>query len=232
MMYNFKYETHLHTSQGSDCAQTTGADMADHYKANGYTGIIVTDHFFGGNVARRISADLLWKTRIAMFCEGFEDAKRRGDEIGLDVFFGFEFAFLGTEFLVLGLDKDWLTENPQILNMSLRAVLRLFRAAGGFVIHAHPFRAADYIEMIRLLPDCVDAVEVFNGGNARSLRTRPDKAALQFAELYELPVSSGTDIHSHFQPPSGGIALEQPAANLEDICSAIRERRCELLRGE
>jgi histidinol phosphatase-like PHP family hydrolase len=231
-MYNFKYETHLHTSQGSDCAQNTGADMADYYKALGYTGIFVTDHFFGGNFASRISADLLWKTRIAMFCEGFEDAKRRGDEIGLDVFFGFEFAFLGTEFLVLGLDKEWLTENPQIMGMSLRAVLKLFRAAGGFVIHAHPFRSADYIEMIRLLPDCVDAIEIFNGGNARYLNPRPNKAAAQFAELYDLPATSGTDTHNNYQAVTGGIALEQRAATLENLFAAIRERRCEILRND
>jgi histidinol phosphatase-like PHP family hydrolase len=231
-MYNFKYETHLHTSQASDCAQTTGADMADYYKANGYTGIIVTDHFFNGNYARRISADLLWKNRIAMFCEGYEDAKQRGDAIGLDVFFGFEFAFLGTEFLVLGLDKDWLLDNPQIIGMSLRAVLRLFRAAGGFVIHAHPFRDAEYIEMIRLLPDCVDAVEVFNGGNARYLNPRPDKAALQYAALYDLPATGGTDTHSKYQTITGGIALEQRAETIQDLFSAIRERRCEILRGE
>ena len=34
------YETHMHTSEASDCAECTAVQMADKYKAEGYTGII------------------------------------------------------------------------------------------------------------------------------------------------------------------------------------------------
>ena len=49
--YPYLYETHLHTSQGSACAVDTGKRMAEACKAAGYTGIIVTDHNWGGNTA-------------------------------------------------------------------------------------------------------------------------------------------------------------------------------------
>lgn len=39
------YETHMHTSEASDCAECTAVQMADKYKSEGYTGIIITDHF-------------------------------------------------------------------------------------------------------------------------------------------------------------------------------------------
>lgn len=42
----YLYETHMHTSEASACAGSTGAQMARAYKEAGYTGIIVTDHFF------------------------------------------------------------------------------------------------------------------------------------------------------------------------------------------
>ena len=42
----YVYETHMHTSEASACAGSTGTQMARAYKAAGYTGIIVTDHFF------------------------------------------------------------------------------------------------------------------------------------------------------------------------------------------
>ena len=45
----YLYETHMHTSEASACAGSTGAQMARAYKEAGYTGIIVTDHFFYGN---------------------------------------------------------------------------------------------------------------------------------------------------------------------------------------
>ena len=97
-MAEYFYETHLHTCQGSACGHLTGAVQADLYKGFGYTGIVVTDHFFNGNCA--VPRDLPWRERVEQFCEGYRDAKRRGDEIGLQVFFGLESNFAGQEFLL------------------------------------------------------------------------------------------------------------------------------------
>ena len=47
----FLYETHMHTCQGSACGRATGREQARVYRDAGYTGIIITDHFFGGNTA-------------------------------------------------------------------------------------------------------------------------------------------------------------------------------------
>ena len=41
----YKYETHLHTSEVSKCARSTGAEMARAFNKAGYAGIFVTDHF-------------------------------------------------------------------------------------------------------------------------------------------------------------------------------------------
>ena len=58
--------------------------MAVKYKEEGYTGIIVTDHFFNGNTT--VPRDLPWEERVELFCKGYENAKAKGDEIGLDVY--------------------------------------------------------------------------------------------------------------------------------------------------
>jgi hypothetical protein len=44
----YRYETHLHTCQGSLCGRSTGAEHARFYKEAGYQGVIITDHFCGG----------------------------------------------------------------------------------------------------------------------------------------------------------------------------------------
>ena len=69
----YLYETHMHTSQSSACAVSTGAQMARAYKEAGYTGIFVTDHFFNGNCA--VPKFLPWKERVrnrtaGVFCLG------------------------------------------------------------------------------------------------------------------------------------------------------------------
>ena len=111
------YETHMHTSEASDCAECTAVQMADKYKAEGYTGIIITDHFFNGNSS--VPHDLPWEERVELYCKGYEHAKARGDEIGLDVFFGIEFGDGGSDYLIYGLDKQWLKKNEGILDMEL-----------------------------------------------------------------------------------------------------------------
>ena len=88
-MKSFKYDTHVHTSEASGCARTTGAEMADAYKSKGYDGIMITDHFFNGNSA--VPRELPWEEKIDLFCRGYENAKKRGDEIGLTVLFCWEY---------------------------------------------------------------------------------------------------------------------------------------------
>ena len=49
--YPYLYETHCHTSQSSACAKCSGKELAEAAKEAGYTGIIITDHNWGGNTA-------------------------------------------------------------------------------------------------------------------------------------------------------------------------------------
>ena len=50
-MKTYKYETHLHTNQGSACGRAGGQEYIEPFFNAGYSGIFVTDHFFGGNTA-------------------------------------------------------------------------------------------------------------------------------------------------------------------------------------
>ena len=101
--YPYLYETHLHTSQASACARSTGAEMARACKEYGYTGIFVTDHNWGGNTT--IDARLDWNAWVDQFSLGYEQSRQEGERIGLDVFFGYEAGYDGTEFLLYGIDK-------------------------------------------------------------------------------------------------------------------------------
>ena len=157
----FRYETHLHTAEGSACASASGAEQARRYKALGYDGIIVTDHFFNGNCA--VTNFDSWEDRVNKFCKGYENAKEVGDKIGLKVFFGLEYSYFGADLLTYGIDKDFLLANDNISDISFYQFADRVHKAGGVLVHAHPFREADwYIHEIKLLPKWIDGVEVYN----------------------------------------------------------------------
>ena len=58
----YRYETHMHTMEGSACSSSTGAEMARAHKAAGYTGIFVTDHFFSLKNEKYIQYSFVFQT--------------------------------------------------------------------------------------------------------------------------------------------------------------------------
>lgn len=232
--YPYVYETHLHTRQGSKCGRATGAEMAKACKEAGYTGIIVTDHFFYGNTA--VDRSLPWTDWVELYAKGYEDAKQMGDKIGLKVFFGWEAGYSGTEFLVYGLDKEWLLNHPEIKDASVEEQYRLVHADGGIVVHAHPYREEFYIPQIRLYPEYIDAVEAVNACHSGYLshsHNNPEfnVKALSYAKEYNFPMTAGSDVHGT-ELLYGGMAFKEEITDIRAFMDAILSRKeCLYLDG-
>ena len=213
---NYRYETHLHTSQASACGVARGRDYIAWYQDQGYQGLFVTDHFFGGNTA--VSRTLPWRERVDRFCDGYEDAKAEGDRRGFQVLFGWEQGYGGDEYLVYGLNKAWLYEHPEVERWSRAEQYREVRRYGGCVVQAHPFRNRPYLERITLSPRCVDGVEVYNVANHQAENVQ----AYRYARFVGLPMLAGSDIHSLRWPDHSGVALLTPLADEKDFAARVR----------
>ena len=220
----YRYEIHLHTSQSSACGRSTGAEHARYYKALGYDGIFVSDHFDRGNCAVR--RDLPWYEWVRRFCEGYRDAKAEGDRIGLQVFFAWEESINGDDWLIYGLPPEWLADHPEIACATRREQLRLVHASGGCVVQAHPFRMRDYIRRVLLGPQFCDAVEVANAGN----KAPEDAAALVYAREKGLYMVCGSDNHKsgpEKRDPAAtwGVETQERLTCPADWVRTILERR-------
>lgn len=215
----YLYETHLHTCQASACASATGKEHVRFYKALGFQGIIVTDHFFGGNTA--IPRTGTWKERVGLFCRGYEEALEEGLRIGLDVFFGWEQNYQGDEYLIYGPDPQWLLEHPEIEHCSRRRQLELVHEAGGCVVQAHPFRSRAYLSRVLLAPDYCDGVEVANAGNYAF----NDALAYRYAMERGMTMTAGSDNH-HSDSGMGthnimGVVLDHRLNGVKDYAALI-----------
>lgn len=220
-MSKYLYETHMHTSQGSACGSSRGAEYIKPYQDLGYTGIIITDHFYKGNT--RPDRALPWAEWVNQFCSGYEDAKNEGDKHDFPVFFGIEENFAGDEYLIYGIDKNWLLSNPDMISWDRARMYKEVHAAGGCMVQAHPFRSRSYNTAIHLLPQFVDGIEAVNYGNVPVWNT----LALQYAKRLNLPYTSGSDNHkaSTMSPENlGGVLLEKPICSIQDYVSVILNR--------
>jgi hypothetical protein len=209
------YETHLHTIEASACSGTPGEDYIEYMQGLGYSGIIVTDHFFNGNCA--IPKSLPWKERVERYCSGYEHALEKAKGTDFVVMFGVEFNFQGDEYLLYGIDKKWLLENESVMTMTRSEVHKAVNEAGGIMIQAHPYRERDYLDTIRLAPHACDGVECFNAGN-------PDYQnawGYKYAKEHGFLMSGGSDVHRTIQENMGGTSFPYKINTIEEYIKAF-----------
>ena len=211
----FKLETHMHTSESSACATISAKDQVLQYINAGYDGILVTDHFVNGNSA--VDRSLPWKEQMHHQFAGYRAAKEAAKDLNLKVFLGIEYAYHGTEFLVIGLGEDYFVEHEELKDAKPDEFLPAFAEAGAAIIQAHPFREASYISEIRLYPNLVDAIEGFNYSNHDDWNQK----AIALALGCDKPITAGSDCH-HAGGAHAGISLEKNIETTQDLISVIK----------
>ncbi len=223
MMY--LYETHCHEAMVSKCATATPKQLVDVYRSNGYSGAIITDHFLNGNnvlkkdAIKNINMFVSWEEKIETMFSGYEQAKAYGDKMGFTVMFGFEYTNVVShaDFLVYGVSKQWLLENPDLLEWDFVDFANRVHEAGGIIVHAHPFREAS--KFIQLSPRQCDGVEIYNAANWQEEYNDRAKA---YAKSYGLKPLSGSDFHHISQKEFGGICTDFPIGSIEEFVVTIK----------
>ena len=200
-----KYELHAHTAECDRVAQHSGAEMVRLYADAGYSGMVITDHYF--------SLFYEWfkdefcpsdhKSIIDRYLRGYHSARNEAERIGFSLLCGAEVRFDNTpnDYLIYGLEEDDLYTLPLLNRLkNLRELLAVLpdRAV---VVQAHPFRD----NMTVVSPDLLFGVEAHNG------RTSPfrNKMARDYAEHYGKVMTSGSDFHKMKDLARGGIATSR-----------------------
>lgn len=214
----FRLELHLHTSEASKCASMDGKTAADMYKLLGYDGIVVTNHFINGNTS--VDRSLPWPEQMELFFKGYDNAYAEGIKIGLKVFCSLEFNYKSTEFIILGLDKKWYIDHPEIMNMAPEEFIPFFKDNGAYIIQVHPYRYAWYIEVPRPYAYLVDAIEVINIGNQK---LESDIWARRLAKLYNKTMVAGSDCHHYGKGYGAGVVLNEIPCDEKDIIRILRK---------
>ena len=139
-MNGYLYDPHTHTAETSKCGHLFAAEVVDRYVRNGFSGLVVTDHLHPEYLSR-IDTQHNWDMVMDHYLTGYHASKKRGDEVGLDVILGAEFRFPenDNDYLVYGIDEQWLRSNPYACCMSAQEFYDKYHNEV-LIIHAHPFR--------------------------------------------------------------------------------------------
>ena len=223
-MKKYLYEMHFHTKNTSNCANVKAEIAVEEYIKAGYDGIIVTDHLSPSTFMKYGRELLPWKKKIDFFLRGYNEAKRTANG-RISVLLGMELRFRTTEgendYLVYGINEDFLYNTPEILNMNSRTFYELAEKNGFLVFQAHPFR----VGMKVTNPKYLDGVEIFNG-NPR--HNSSNDIAEMWAKKYCLLVTSGSDYHEIEDLGSGGIWFNKEITDNKTLVEELLKQDYEL----
>ena len=184
----YKYELHLHTQETSRCGHVPAAEQVRIYHELGYTGVCITDHLHDGYYDPSLD-DAGWHEAMEQHLKGYRAAKAAGDALGMDVILGAELRFPenNSDYLVYGIDEDWLFNNPHMCSLGHKAFYERYKDEV-LIIHAHPFRDCDEVFW-----DCVHGLEIVNCSPRHDSRNR---LALELANEHpHLFRTVGSDAH-------------------------------------
>jgi len=163
----YKYEIHVHTAETSRCGYLKVSERARVYKDLGYDGICITDHLHEFYLSL-MDCYTDWQCCVNRFMHGYNEAKKAGDALGLDVIFGIELRFTDNDndFLVFGVDEAWVRANPFVCRMTHAEFFHRF-GSEVLILQAHPFRSGHPI-----LTEYIHGLEVVNGNPVKRTATR------------------------------------------------------------
>ena len=221
----FQYEMHLHDSTCSRCGWSTGEDFVKVAKGRGFSGFVITNHFYHGNSA--VDRTLSWGNFVGAYGRDYEDTKKIAEKYDVDVFFGLEEGYgSGQHLLIYGLSPEVVAKNTEFINMPLSDIYSFVRENGGFLAFAHPYRdLAD--ANLENYPDLryADAVEVYNAGN----NPESNQLAEELVKSTGVRTIAGSDTHSVKFFGKGGLAFSRRLYNPENLVKDLFADRYKLI---
>lgn len=224
----YKYELHAHTSECDKVAKASGAEMVKLYHNAGYSGMVITDHYF--------SMFFDWfgdefsmndhKSIIDRYLQGYYSARNEGEKLGFSVLCGAEVRFDGTinDYLVYGLEEKDFYNLPLLNRLKNLNELMEVLPDSAVVVQAHPFRD----NMTVCNPKPLFGIEVYNGCTDKFR----NEMAKTYAGHYGKAVTSGSDFHNPTHLARGGIIAKQKIYTPKDLTDVLKSGEFSLIETE
>lgn len=215
---SYLWEMHVHTAECDRCAAVGGAEIVRLYADAGYSGLVITDHYF--SIFFDWFADELigaaHRDIINRWLRGYYAARNEGEKRGITVLCGAEVRFQDqiNDYLLYGLDEEFFYRAPLLHTLHDVEELKQTLPEDALIVQAHPFRN----RMTVCDPSPLFGIEGYNGGTEDF---RNEMAKL-FAGHYGKPLTSGSDFHNRQALGKGGICVERSVRTAHDLTEVLR----------
>ncbi len=225
----YRYELHMHSKEGSGCSFFSIHDMIKRRKELGYTGAVITNHFYHGYTC--VDRNQSWHDFVMQYASAYYEGQKTAKELDFDLLFGIEEGYGdGKEILVYGLEPEIIADNDFLKDATLQQWCEFVHKNGGFVAYAHPFRARDYIPDPNAMPD----MEIVDGYEVHNYCNRPednDKAEKLLSPSGKVKIA-GSDTHDTYASDGDGIVLNKRVATTKELADKLLKNDFQLYIGE
>ena len=225
------YELHAHTSECDLAAHATAAELVRLYHANGYDGMVITDHYFA-TFYKWFADELEGKSHreiMARRLKGYYAARNEGEKLGFTVLPGAEVRFNKSpyginDFLVFGCDEEFFLTAPRLNELTSLDELKAILPENACVVLAHPFR----VKMTVMDPAPLFGIEAHNG------LTEPFRNAMaeDYARHFGKAMTAGSDCHHPDHACKGGIETPHIIRTPKDLTDVLKSGEYTLYRGK
>ena len=184
--YKYKLELHAHTSPVSPCSELTPAEVVTRLHAQGYHGVVITNHFCSGGKFMKTDDP------VGTYLADYYAAKEAGEAVGMQVLLGAEYCFNENpnDYLVFGADEALLRETVSRFDLTFDQFYEEYHSENLLIMQAHPFRNG----LVRANPAHLDGVETFNMHLHHNSRVAE---AARWAKENKVDIMTvGTDLHN------------------------------------
>ncbi|MCI5795432.1 MAG: PHP domain-containing protein [Ruminococcus sp.] len=220
MTKNYLTEMHLHTKETSNCGKMPAAETVENYIFLGFNTIVVTDHFSTHTYFKYDYNSLSWQEKVDIFLKGYNTAKDAAKG-RINILLGMELRFDSesdpNDYLVYGIDENFLREHKDILDMNISSFSALARKNGLMIFQAHPFRFGMKITNVKYL----DGIEVCNRNIEHD--SHNDIAAL-WAEKFGLKKTAGSDHHQKGNEGLAGIISKHEITSNKVLLDTLKKQ--------
>lgn len=210
--YKYKTELHLHTSPASSCSEIPPELAVRLYADLGYHSIVICNHFYAGMRFREDKQQC-----IDAYLADYQLAVEAGKKYGINVILGCEIRFTENvnEYLLFGIEQDFLDFAYESLDMGIEEFSKRFRGDKRLLIQAHPFRNG----MTVVEPKYLDGIETFNMHPNHNSRVA---LASKYAKKHGLIPTTGTDFHHLGHEGMAALLTQMKLETSHDIVNVLR----------
>lgn len=226
-MKEYKYQMHCHTTPCSRCGRITPDELAENLYKAGYSGCVLTNHFYNGNTG--ISRELTWNSFIKAYESDYVKCKKAAEGYDLDILFGIEEHIgNGKEIICYGITPEMLYGHSELKHNEIELWHNTLSSYGVVIIQAHPFRSRSNTPEPGVLPmNYIDGIEEFNFGNS----TDENRLAEEYLKIHtSLIPLSGADAHLSHGLMRGGIVTSRRVDSSELLIDILRSREFSLIK--